>query len=67
MTETREITSRRFGHAFERPCQRPEIVECAMWECQVASICRYDYRWAGEYTSGMNSWGGRKGGENDSP
>jgi len=37
--ELDEIVARRFGSRFDRPCNNPNIVECAMWECQQANRC----------------------------
>lgn len=35
------IVKRRFGPGFSKPCVRPDVIECAMWECQVKDRCRY--------------------------
>lgn len=34
------IVRRRFGPAFEKPCDDPNMIECAMWECQERNRCR---------------------------
>lgn len=49
MTEERkawepEFVWRRFGREHEKPCKRPTIITCAMWECQYANECRWDER-----------------------
>ncbi len=41
MTDIRGIVSRRFGPRFERKCERPETVECALWECQSVGFCQH--------------------------
>lgn len=41
MSETSEIVSRRFGPKFERKCERPEVIECALWECQSVGFCQH--------------------------
>lgn len=51
MTETRtavlapcaeaEIVRRRFGAEFPgRPCADPNVIECALWDCQVRDRCK---------------------------
>jgi hypothetical protein len=35
---------RRFGRNHDKPCKRPEILTCAMWECQKADKCRWNHR-----------------------
>ncbi len=37
--KTRRIAGRRFGPTFNKPCNDPEVIECAMWECQLANRC----------------------------
>jgi hypothetical protein len=37
-----EISRRRFGSDHEKPCKRPSIMTCAMWECQHANQCQWD-------------------------
>jgi hypothetical protein len=39
-----EIVWRRFGRNHDKPCQRPEILTCALVECQKANCCQYDKR-----------------------
>jgi hypothetical protein len=34
---------RRFGSNHEKPCKRPECATCAMWECQMADECQWDF------------------------
>ena len=34
-----EIVLRRFGSRFEKPCNNPNMLECAMVECQTANRC----------------------------
>lgn len=48
----REISKRRFGPAFENECRRPAMIECALWECQIANCCQYDPRWAEAFAAG---------------
>lgn len=33
---------RRFGRDHEKPCKRPDVLSCAMVECQMADECRWD-------------------------
>lgn len=35
-----EIVNRRFGRNHEQPCDRPEVLTCALWECQKAGCCQ---------------------------
>lgn len=35
----REIVRRRFGSRHDKPCERPETLTCAIWECQVRDRC----------------------------
>lgn len=58
-----EIVSRRFGPEHERECQRPQIVTCALWECQVANVCQYDPRWSADYQDAMTRRATKGGGE----
>lgn len=37
----REVWSLRGGSGFDYPCERPEITECAMFECQKIGRCRF--------------------------
>ncbi len=37
----KEICWRRFGPKFEKPCGNPEVIECAMWECQERNRCKH--------------------------
>jgi hypothetical protein len=37
-----EIMWRRFGSEHDKPCKRPTVLTCAMWECQQANECRWD-------------------------
>jgi hypothetical protein len=39
---TDDWTWRRFGRQHDKPCKRPNILTCAMWECQQADECRWD-------------------------
>jgi hypothetical protein len=32
---------RRFGRDHDKPCKRPTVLTCAMWECQKANHCRW--------------------------
>lgn len=34
------IVRRRFGPAHDRPCNRPEVITCARWQCQKANRCQ---------------------------
>lgn len=36
-----EAVWRRFGSRHENPCKRPEVLTCAMWECQYANQCQW--------------------------
>ena len=36
------IVWRRFGRNHDKPCKRPDILTCALWECQKANECRVD-------------------------
>lgn len=36
-----EIISRRFGPNHDKPCERPEILMCSLWECQRRNQCQY--------------------------
>lgn len=38
--EHEKALARRFGPAFEKPCARPSIIECALWECQMFNECK---------------------------
>lgn len=35
-----EIAMRRGGPGFDYPCNDPNIIECAIWECQKHKKCR---------------------------
>ncbi|QFT31833.1 hypothetical protein FIV00_15175 [Labrenzia sp. THAF82] len=35
-----EVVWRRFGRRHEKPCLRPEVLTCALWECQKAGCCQ---------------------------
>jgi len=37
-----EIVKRRFGSRHDKPCARPEVLTCAMPECQLANRCRHN-------------------------
>ena len=45
MAELTEIVRRRFGRDHALKCERPEIITCAQWDCQVANVCRHHPRW----------------------
>lgn len=36
-----EIVQRRFGKEHDRPCHRPNVLTCAMPECQYANACQH--------------------------
>ena len=38
--EQDKIVSRRFGPGYDKPCRNPNMIECAMPECQYANRCR---------------------------
>ena len=38
------ISSRRFGESHEKPCKRPTVLTCALWECQHANECQHGKR-----------------------
>ncbi|MGY4622000.1 hypothetical protein ACVWZ4_007227 [Bradyrhizobium sp. USDA 4472] len=40
--ELDKIVSRRFGSRHEKPCNNPNVLTCAVWECQKADCCQ---RW----------------------
>jgi len=41
MTPTiKEIIQRRFGSRHDLPCNNPNVLTCAMWECQKAGSCQ---------------------------
>lgn len=40
MGDTRDIVRRRFGRNFEQPCGNPNMIECALLECQIAGRCQ---------------------------
>ena len=35
------IVARRFGSRHEKPCARPDILTCALWECQSINRCQH--------------------------
>lgn len=35
-----EVAMRRGGPGFDYPCNDPNIIECAIWECQRHQKCR---------------------------
>lgn len=37
-----EIVMRRFGSDHDKPCSRPEVITCSLWDCQVRDRCQYD-------------------------
>lgn len=39
-----KVVRRRFGPKCEKPCRRPEIIECARWKCQEANCCQAEPR-----------------------
>ena len=39
--EEREIAQRRFGSRHDKPCRRPTILTCALWDCQQANECQH--------------------------
>lgn len=39
--ELDKIVRRRFGRDHDKPCARPEVLTCAMWDCQVRDRCRF--------------------------
>jgi hypothetical protein len=42
-TSVDEIVWRRFGSSHEKPCKRPSTITCAMWECQKANECQWNF------------------------
>jgi hypothetical protein len=34
------IVHRRFGRDHSKPCNRPNVLTCALWECQRANECQ---------------------------
>ncbi len=38
--ELDKVLARRFGRDHNRPCENPNILTCAIWECQRRGICR---------------------------
>ena len=40
MSTEADIVKRRFGSRHEKPCSRPSVLTCALWECQKAGECR---------------------------
>lgn len=34
------IYQRRFGSKFSEPCANPNVIECALWECQKNNRCK---------------------------
>lgn len=39
-----EIVRRRFGRDHAAPCKRPDVLTCALSQCQHANECRYGDR-----------------------
>ena len=39
VTSVAEIVTRRFGRDFDKPCDNPNVLECALWPCQVKDKC----------------------------
>ena len=39
--ELDKVIARRFGPDHDLPCERREMITCAMWECQIRNRCRY--------------------------
>lgn len=37
------IIHRRGGPGYDFPCRRPDMTECAMWECQHRNACRLEH------------------------
>lgn len=38
---TDEVVRRHFGRNHDKPCKRPSVLTCALWECQKANECRW--------------------------
>ena len=55
-----EITSRRFGPKFEKPCKIPTMIECALWVCQVADCCRAHPDWLKKFELARQDRGGEE-------
>lgn len=49
-----EIIARRFGPGWPRPCKRPEIIECALWICQVQNECAHVLTDDEKYEAALN-------------
>lgn len=37
--DVNEVVWRRFGPKHEKPCNRPGVTTCALWDCQHANRC----------------------------
>ena len=40
LREATAIARRRFGRDHEKPCCNPNVLTCALWECQKNDRCR---------------------------
>lgn len=38
--DKKDIVKRRFGSLHDKPCNRPNVLTCALWECQKADTCQ---------------------------
>lgn len=36
-----DIVRRRFGRNHDKPCNKPDVLTCALWECQNADQCQW--------------------------
>jgi hypothetical protein len=36
-----KIVARRFGLWHKKPCRRPDMLTCALWECQERNKCAF--------------------------
>lgn len=46
--EIDRIVMRRLGSAHDKPCLKPSVKTCALWECQFADRCRLAIPQGGE-------------------